>query len=120
MSGNHLHIWPRDDFMMIALPNEDHSFTANLFAPFKTLDKLKTSESLIKFYKEQFPDLLALIGQEKLVKDYFERQPKTLISIKVFIYIYIYTSTMRTYIRIVLGDYSYPRVCHYKLIVMIN
>ncbi|KAF7385483.1 hypothetical protein HZH68_013913 [Vespula germanica] len=82
MSGNHLHIWPRDDFMMIALPNEDHSFTANLFAPFKTLDKLKTSESLIKFYKEQFPDLLALIGQEKLVKDYFERQPKTLISIK--------------------------------------
>ncbi|XP_046832760.1 kynurenine 3-monooxygenase isoform X2 [Vespa crabro] len=82
MSKNHLHIWPRDDFMMIALPNEDHSFTANLFAPFKTLNKLKTSESLITFYAEQFPDFLKLIGEEKLIKNYFERNPKTLISIK--------------------------------------
>ncbi|XP_047362104.1 kynurenine 3-monooxygenase isoform X2 [Vespa velutina] len=82
MSNNHLHIWPRDDFMMIALPNEDHSFTANLFAPFKTLNKLKTSESLTTFYAEQFPDFLELIGEEKLIKNYFERNPKTLISIK--------------------------------------
>ncbi|KAK2576042.1 hypothetical protein KPH14_007386 [Odynerus spinipes] len=82
MSGNHLHIWPRGEFMMIALPNEDRSFTANLFAPFATLDKLKTPESLVNFYREQFPDLLTLIGEDKLIKDYFEREPKTLISIK--------------------------------------
>ena len=29
-----LHIWPRNEFMMIALPNPDKSFTATLFAPF--------------------------------------------------------------------------------------
>ena len=29
-----LHIWPRGDSMMIALPNLDHSFTATLFWPF--------------------------------------------------------------------------------------
>ncbi|RYG61929.1 FAD-dependent monooxygenase, partial [archaeon] len=29
-----LHIWPRGDFMLIALPNPDRSFTATLFAPF--------------------------------------------------------------------------------------
>ena len=29
-----LHIWPRGDSMMIALPNPDHSFTATLFWPF--------------------------------------------------------------------------------------
>lgn len=31
-----LHIWPRHEFMLIALPNPDRSFTCTLFAPFKT------------------------------------------------------------------------------------
>ena len=83
MSGEHLHIWPRGEFMMIALPNDDHTFTGNIFAPFATLDQLKTPQDFLNFYQKQFPDLLELIGREKLVKDYFEREPKTLISIKV-------------------------------------
>ena len=83
MSGEHLHIWPRGEFMMIALPNDDHTFTGNIFAPFATLDQLKTPQDFLSFYQKQFPDLLELIGREKLVKDYFEREPKTLISIKV-------------------------------------
>ncbi|XP_076643260.1 kynurenine 3-monooxygenase cn [Halictus rubicundus] len=82
MSGDHLHIWPRGEFMMIALPNEDCTFTGNIFAPFSTLDKLKTPQDLLDFYEKQFPDLLRLIGKQKLVKDYFDREPKTLISIK--------------------------------------
>ncbi|OAD56203.1 Kynurenine 3-monooxygenase, partial [Eufriesea mexicana] len=82
MSGQHLHIWPRGEFMMIALPNDDNTFTGNIFAPFSTLDKLKTPQELLDFYQEQFPDLLELIGKEKLVKDFFEREPKSLISIK--------------------------------------
>lgn len=69
--------------MMIAQPNDDYTFTGNLFAPFTTLDKLKTPQDLLDFYERQFPDLLELIGREKLVKDYFEKEPKTLISIKV-------------------------------------
>ncbi len=28
-----LHIWPRGGYMLIALPNEDGSFTATLFLP---------------------------------------------------------------------------------------
>jgi kynurenine 3-monooxygenase len=28
---NALHIWPRDDFMMIALPNVDSTYTCTLF-----------------------------------------------------------------------------------------
>jgi kynurenine 3-monooxygenase len=31
IEGNALHIWPRGGFMLIALPNADHSFTATLF-----------------------------------------------------------------------------------------
>lgn len=76
--------------MMIALPNSDHTFTGNLFAPFRTLDYLNTPERLLKFYREQFPDVLPLIGEKKLVDDFFETDPKTLISIKV-----IYSSNIK-------------------------
>ena len=31
---NALHIWPRGRFMLIALPNEDGSFTCTLFMPY--------------------------------------------------------------------------------------
>ena len=33
MASDALHIWPRGDFMLIALPNPDRSFTATLFLP---------------------------------------------------------------------------------------
>ncbi|XP_011500707.1 PREDICTED: kynurenine 3-monooxygenase [Ceratosolen solmsi marchali] len=82
MSGNHLHIWPRGNFMMIALPNDDYTFTGNLFAPFKTLEALNTPENLLEFFRQEFPDGLRLIGEEKLVKDFFQTSPKTLLSIQ--------------------------------------
>ena len=33
MEKNALHIWPRGEYMLIALPNADGSFTATLFLP---------------------------------------------------------------------------------------
>lgn len=83
MRANNLHIWPRGEFMMIALPNIDHTFTGNLFAPFSTFEKLKRPEAFLSFYQEHFPDLLQMIGEKKLMKDFFGQKPKTLISIKV-------------------------------------
>ncbi|KAJ8683184.1 hypothetical protein QAD02_018976 [Eretmocerus hayati] len=81
-SGEHLHIWPRGDFMLIAVPNPDHTFTGNIFAPFKILESLDTRERLLQFFKDQFPDALQKIDEEKLVAEFFETSPKTLISIK--------------------------------------
>ena len=65
ISKDHLHIWPRGEYMLIALPNRDGSFTVTLFLGneegiynFKNLD----SESKITtFFTAQFPDALALI-----------------------------------------------------------
>ncbi len=65
ISKDHLHIWPRGEYMLIALPNMDGSFTVTLFLGneegeynFKTL----TTEAEIKaFFTAQFPDALALI-----------------------------------------------------------
>lgn len=56
---NALHIWPRGKFMLIALPNEDGSFTCTLFMPMKgekSFETLKTSEDISNFFKTTFPD----------------------------------------------------------------
>jgi len=38
MPPNYLHIWPRGQFMMIGLPNQDKSFTVTLFMPTSTFE----------------------------------------------------------------------------------
>jgi len=57
-----LHIWPRDGFMMIALPNLDKTFTLTLFIPFEgkgSIAELHTDEQILAFFKHNFPKLEA-------------------------------------------------------------
>lgn len=68
---------------MIALPNQDCSWTVTLFMPFEMFEQLTTPEKLIKFFETYYPDSLPLIGRERLVKDYFATKPSGLVSIKV-------------------------------------
>ena len=82
MPANYLHIWPRGQFMMIALPNQDKSFTVTLFMPTATFDTITDPASLRAFFSEYFPDSLDLIGRERLVKDYFSTKPAALVSVK--------------------------------------
>nr|CAD7392601.1 unnamed protein product [Timema cristinae] len=82
MEHNYLHIWPRGTFMMIALPNQDRSWTVTLFMPFHKFDSLDTPEKLVEFFKECFPDAVALIGQDQLVRDFFATRPSSLVSVK--------------------------------------
>lgn len=42
-----------------------------------------TKEGLLAFFKKHFPDVISLIGEEKLVADYFRNSKLPLISIKV-------------------------------------
>jgi kynurenine 3-monooxygenase len=59
MDKNALHIWPRGRFMLIALANDDGSFTCTLFMPFEgenSFEALKTDADVDKFFKETFPD----------------------------------------------------------------
>jgi len=57
---NALHIWPRGRFMLIALPNEDGSFTCTLFMPYENhehaFNDLDTDEKVDDFFKKVFPD----------------------------------------------------------------
>lgn len=59
-----LHIWPRGEFMMIALPNPDGTFTATLFLPRKgpvSFEALHTEARVDQFFSEVFPGLESLV-----------------------------------------------------------
>ncbi len=59
-----LHIWPREDFMLIALPNLDGSFTCTLFMHYEgkiSFDSIKTEPEIIAFFENYFPDVIPLM-----------------------------------------------------------
>ncbi|KAG8868012.1 kynurenine 3-monooxygenase, mitochondrial precursor [Serendipita sp. 405] len=85
---NHLHIWPRHSFMLIALPNKDKSFTSTLFAPTSEFEKLKDANEFIDWFRSHFPDALNLIGESRLIEDYKRNPRSPLIHIKARPYHY--------------------------------
>lgn len=76
ISNGHLHIWPRGDFMLIALPNLDGSFTVTLFLSYDegefNFENLISEEKITEFFEKEFPDALALIPN---IKDEFLNNP---------------------------------------------
>jgi kynurenine 3-monooxygenase len=76
ISNAHLHIWPRGDFMLIALPNMDGSFTVTLFLSYNegefNFENLTTEEKITEFFEKEFPDALALIPN---IKEEFINNP---------------------------------------------
>jgi kynurenine 3-monooxygenase len=82
MPENYLHIWPRGKFMMIALPNQDRTWTVTLFMPFENFNSIKSSADLLKFFNIYFPDSIPLIGEERLVKDFFKIPAQYLMAVK--------------------------------------
>ncbi|KIP09635.1 hypothetical protein PHLGIDRAFT_102657 [Phlebiopsis gigantea 11061_1 CR5-6] len=106
LDPNHLHIWPRHSFMLIALPNKDKTFTCTLFAPTTEFERLKTREITLKWFKSNFPDALPLIGEEALLRD-FEKNPRSaLITVKASPYHYKDRA-------IILGDAAHSMVPFY-------
>jgi kynurenine 3-monooxygenase len=67
-----LHIWPRGNYMLIALPNLDGSFTVTLFLPNEgenSFAELTTQDKVTEFFAEQFADALKVIPT--LAEDFF-------------------------------------------------
>lgn len=85
MEVNALHIWPRRDYMLIALPNLDKSFTCTLFFPFEgpqSFDKLKTREDVSGFFNETFPDAIPLMPG--YLDDFFNNPTSSLVTVKCY------------------------------------
>ena len=107
LDKNSLHIWPRGRFMLIALPNEDGSFTCTLFMPFSdgkySFDNLKSDEQVVEFFQEVFPDFYALMPD--LVKDWNEHPLSALAIIRCFPWSYNKT--------VLMGDAAHATVPFY-------
>ncbi|KAG9318800.1 hypothetical protein JVU11DRAFT_901 [Chiua virens] len=88
LDPNHLHIWPRHSFMLIALPNKDKTFTCTLFAPTVEFDRLIGREAILSWFRTYFPDALHLLGEDKLLHDFAKNPRSPLISIKATPYHY--------------------------------
>ncbi|WP_276133265.1 FAD-dependent oxidoreductase [Polluticoccus soli] len=85
MEQHALHIWPRKNFMMIALPNTDGTFTCTLFFPFSgpvSFEKLTTKDEVLAFFKEQFPDAVPMMPT--LLDDFFNNPTSSLITTHIF------------------------------------
>jgi kynurenine 3-monooxygenase len=73
MDPNALHIWPRGGFMLIALPNQDGTFTATLFLArtgANSFEQLRTAGDVDSFFAREFPSARELIPD--LLREWFE------------------------------------------------
>ncbi len=78
-----LHIWPRGNHMLIALPNIDGTFACILFLPFEGTDSfasLSTPADVVQFFQSYFPDAFSLMPQ--LANNYFANPTGTMVTIK--------------------------------------
>lgn len=78
-----MHIWPKGDMMLVAMPNADKSFTATLFAPYKTcFDVLdtKNAKQVKDFFTTMFPD--ALPYMPTIVEDFQSNPVGSLVQIR--------------------------------------
>jgi kynurenine 3-monooxygenase len=85
LEKNALHIWPRKDYMLIALPNLDGSFTGTLFFPFEgelSFDKLNTKEKVEAFFRKTFTDVVSIIPD--LTEQFFYNPTSSLVTVKCF------------------------------------
>ncbi len=83
LDKNALHIWPRGEYMLIALPNFDGSFTCTLFFPFEgkySFKSLDTDEKVVAFFQEQFPDFTEMFPE--LIQEYHENPTSSLVMVK--------------------------------------
>jgi kynurenine 3-monooxygenase len=72
MEKNALHIWPRGEYMLIALPNIDGSFTVTLFLPNhgeESFEVLTNPEAVRALFERRFTDAIPLMPS--LVEDFF-------------------------------------------------
>ena len=91
LEKNALHIWPRHQFMMIALPNFDGSFTCTLFLAHKNspadaggsdFDGLTTERAVRDFFEREFADAVPVMPT--LTEDFFANPTGNLGTVKCF------------------------------------
>jgi kynurenine 3-monooxygenase len=85
LERNALHIWPRGGFMMMAMANQDGSFTVTLYLPMSgpnSFASLTTSEAVLRFFEREFPDAVAIMPT--LTHDFAANPAGAMVTVKTF------------------------------------
>ena len=80
-----LHIWPRKDFMLIALPNPDGTFTCTLFLNYSgslSFESLQERSAVQAFFESNFADAMDYL--ENPVDVFMEKTAAPLFLVQVF------------------------------------
>ena len=83
LESHALHIWPRGNFMLIALPNIDGTFACILFLPFEGNDsfaQLNTPAAVAEFFQARFPDAVPLMPD--LADNFFANPTGSMVTVK--------------------------------------
>ena len=78
-----LHIWPRGNHMLIALPNIDGTFACILFLPFEGQESfacLTSREAVFGFFQSRFPDAVPLMPE--LADNFFANPTGAMVTVK--------------------------------------
>lgn len=71
--NHHVHVWPRQDAVLIAFPTVDNEFVCTLFVPIAgkdSIDTLDSNEALTDFFGRNFPDVVP--HMPTLIEDFFK------------------------------------------------
>jgi kynurenine 3-monooxygenase len=82
---NALHIWPRKNFMLIALPNLDGSFTCTLFFQFDgavSFSAIQSEQDIEHFFREYFTDVIPLMPSYK--EDFANNPTASLVTVRCY------------------------------------
>lgn len=85
LEKNALHIWPRGNYMLIALPNTDGSFTCTLFFPFEgdpSFASLSTSEKARAFFNETFANASSMMPN--LEEEFMQNPTASLVTTRCY------------------------------------
>ncbi|MDT7829633.1 NAD(P)/FAD-dependent oxidoreductase [Pricia sp. S334] len=89
LDKNSFHIWPRGDFMFIAMPNLDGSFTCTLFMPFEgaiSFESITTKAEAKTFFTTYFPTVQKEI--DNLTEDFFKNPTSAMVTMKCYPWTY--------------------------------
>ncbi|MBX2947135.1 MAG: FAD-dependent monooxygenase [Cyclobacteriaceae bacterium] len=85
LEPNALHIWPRESYMLIALPNPDRTFTCTLFLPFEgpsSFEQLNSKEAIQDFFEKSFADAVPMMPT--LQEDFRDNATASLVTIRCY------------------------------------
>jgi len=83
LERNALHIWPRGNYMLIALPNIDGTFACILFLPFEgpdSFERLTNHAAVEQFFQTKVPDALAIMPN--MVDNFFANPMGAMVTVK--------------------------------------